>query len=1185
MGFSSYVIRGILFGSGYAGLGGPARSWTRRGVALSLWLCFWLAGGFLPSGWAQLGVTPFSWESLGPTPVPARVVDLAVDPRLDSILYLAAPGGGVWKSEDSGQTWIPQMDSAYSLPVCSLAIDAILSGVLYAGTGDDQSPRPMQGVARSADGGRTWNFGARFTNRPVCTLAVDLDSRRIFAGSAEGLFVSSDSGSSWRKVLSNPITSVAIDGRGGVYVGMLGPDLPGARGNILALSINGGLTWTNQSLPVNPDAAAAQTNWVSLLARGNTLYAIVSYQVPQSSRLLLDFYRSADGGITWTLVPTIGEGGQGVKLLANADATSLYVLGTTLLTSSNDGNAWRTLATTTRQFHAGVFTGGLLPSLVLAGEKGVELVPLVAGALRGVLSGLPFGQFLGVASDSSANPWAAGPAGLFGMTTTTGSWNAAVSGVAFGNVAAAPIGSLEIFAGANAAVFSSIDGGVSFASTAVIPPDELRAPFPPLVQDPVNTSTAFVAGQRLYRASDTALPNPVPGTTPPTPLITWTLLATIDPDPSRVVIALAISPSTRRFMYAATACLPEVWTLTTCPSVSGIWRSQNSGQTWNRMAAVPGLVSRLAVDSRQPNTVYAAIGAFAGGPSASAGYFSGDLLRSTDGGASWLSVRNNLPRVPIHTIVVDPTSAQGFNLRLPAQRLYVGTDAGVFVSFNAGLQWTALNSSLPPTTYIAGAPLTPLNPSLPPAPITALSLRQPGATLLAATFGRGIYRASVAGLSASLIANPLSLNLTLSQGSTTTAAVSLANVSASRLDWELAPLDSWLSAPQPTGRLEARSVSDAALRVSAAGLSGGTHLGRLQITTGRLSQNILVTLQVTAAGARMTIAGGDNATGAAGTPLPPFTVVVLDAQNAPLPGVSVNFAITSGGGSLSARAPLTDAAGRASTVLTLPNTTGTVQVVAAMGNVSVTFTATAIPNIPRPSLLAGAVVNGATFGSGAPLAPGSIVSIFGRNLAESNAFAGSVPLPTSLQTTRVLLSTSSGEVELPLFFVSPQQVNALLPYDMAAGVYRLSVEVESVRGNAVEVPIASVAPGIFTMSASGRGEGIALKEDGSPVSAANPALRGSVVTLFLTGLGAVDPPLNAGEPGASEEPLNRTVQTPRLFFDLFEAEVLYSGLAPGFPGLYQVNVRVPARVSPASNIPVSLTIGGVAGNRVTVAVQ
>jgi uncharacterized protein (TIGR03437 family) len=77
----------------------------------------------------------------------------------------------------------------------------------------------------------------------------------------------------------------------------------------------------------------------------------------------------------------------------------------------------------------------------------------------------------------------------------------------------------------------------------------------------------------------------------------------------------------------------------------------------------------------------------------------------------------------------------------------------------------------------------------------------------------------------------------------------------------------------------------------------------------------------------------------------------------------------------------------------------------------------------------------------------------------------------------------------------------------------------------------------------------------------------------------------AGQPGAATEPLNRTVQRPRVFFDIYEAEVLYSGLAPGFAGLYQVNARVPTRVSPASNLPVSLTVGGAASNRVTIPVQ
>src|SRR2546428_125419 len=86
------------------------------------------------------------------------------------------------------------------------------------------------------------------------------------------------------------------------------------------------------------------------------------------------------------------------------------------------------------------------------------------------------------------------------------------------------------------------------------------------------------------------------------------------------------------------------------------------------------------------------------------------------------------------------------------------------------------------------------------------------------------------------------------------------------------------------------------------------------------------------------------------------------------------------------------------------------------------------------------------------------------------------------------------------------------------------------------------------------------------------------------GVGGGAPPIAAGQPGGAE-PLNRTVQSPRVFFDTYQAEVLYSGLAPGIAGRYQVTVRVPALVSPATNISVSLTIGGFASNRVTIPVR
>jgi len=105
------------------------------------------------------------------------------------------------------------------------------------------------------------------------------------------------------------------------------------------------------------------------------------------------------------------------------------------------------------------------------------------------------------------------------------------------------------------------------------------------------------------------------------------------------------------------------------------------------------------------------------------------------------------------------------------------------------------------------------------------------------------------------------------------------------------------------------------------------------------------------------------------------------------------------------------------------------------------------------------------------------------------------------------------------------------------------------------------------------------------VSVSNAADRGAIVTFFADGLGAVDPPVAAGQPGALSEPFNRTVATPRVFFDIYQADVIYSGLPAGAPGPYQVTVRVPALLSPATNISVSLTIGGFGSNRVTIPVR
>jgi uncharacterized protein (TIGR03437 family) len=1133
---------------------------------LAAWMCF-------SAAWAQFG-TSTAWVGQGPIGIPTRIVALAADPRSDSTLYLAA-GGGIWKSSDGGMGWVGVFDlAAPSAQTCSVALDPTAPNIIYAGTGDNSSPRPAQGVARSADGGQSWTIGVRFTNRPVCLLGIDPQMpARVFAGSSEGLFVSSNAATSWKKVLSQLVTDISFDGQGSVYAASPTSDSAGLRQKLLWRSSDAGATWSNVSLPVGASGGGTPL-WVNVLARGNAVYVALGYRQSAaevenpSPTPLVDFYRSTDAGATWTLIPNIGTGAAHAALFAGSSGTTLYLAGQNLQYSQNQGATWFTVSTSTQRFSGAAFSQGLL---VLAGEQGLEAVlppgssgPAVETAPPpGLLPGPPAGRYLTVAYDALGQPWVAGSNGLAFFDSALSLWEAAITENELGRLVIAPnisvSGTENIFVVGGSAFYLSHDAGRTFALATPIPVGQLRAPAPPLMLNSGDPSDVFVAGRLIYRSQDDG--------------VTWSEYGVVDSDPSRVVIAMAQAQSARQILYAVTACLPEVATTGTCQAGSTIWRSTNYGSTWTRLGSLSGYVSDLAVDPRMSGAVYAAVGAFPGGPSSVGGYQAGDLLRTLNGQSSsqptWTSLTSNLPRVPINAIMID-SSSPGSSYQ-PASTVYVGTDAGVFVTYNAG-NCTRAGACTAPSW-------TPINKGLPPVPITDLVL-QSGA-LRVATWGRGIYQASVGGSAAGIFVTPLSFNATVLQGASVTLGASLTNATSSRIDWTAAAFEPWLSVTTPSGGLASLSNGQLGFQISSAGLEAGTYLGRVRLTTVSQTQDILITLQVAVGAARLTVASGNNAVGPAGSVLPPLVVQMVGPDGAPIAGAAVSFAITSGGGSLSTRSAVTDTDGRASTVLTLPNAAGDVRVLATSGASSVTFTATVVQPV-LPGLVSGAAVNGASFNRGAALAPGTIISIFGANLALSTASAPSLPLPISLAGTRVLV----GETPIPLFYVSPAQINALLPYELVSGTYQLSVESRSGRGPGISVLVSVYAPGIFTVSMNGSGQGIfVLAQDGSLVSNNNPARRGSVISIYATGLGAVDPPVTSGDAANAIEPLNRTLLTPMVRFDTYDGEVLYSGLAPGFAGLYQINVKVPAGVSPAYNIPVSLAIGGAASNRVTIPIQ
>jgi len=229
----------------------------------------------------------------------------------------------------------------------------------------------------------------------------------------------------------------------------------------------------------------------------------------------------------------------------------------------------------------------------------------------------------------------------------------------------------------------------------------------------------------------------------------------------------------------------------------------------------------------------------------------------------------------------------------------------------------------------------------------------------------------------------------------------------------------------------------------------------------------------------------------------------------------------------------------------------------------------------------GGIVNAASFAAGAALAPGSIVSVFGQNLAGATSGAPSLPLPTTLAGATLQV----GGTEAPLFFTSSGQINAQLPYDLTAGS-RPQVVVKGAA--AVTVPetitIAPARPGIFTLSQNGKGQGAILDTQGRVVDGVAPAAAGEVVAVYGTGLGVTQPTALSGQAAPVNPPSLVTVPVTATVGGL-PATVQFAGLAPGFVGLYQVNVQIPAGVPAAAAVPLVLLQDGVPSNVVTLALR
>jgi uncharacterized protein (TIGR03437 family) len=252
--------------------------------------------------------------------------------------------------------------------------------------------------------------------------------------------------------------------------------------------------------------------------------------------------------------------------------------------------------------------------------------------------------------------------------------------------------------------------------------------------------------------------------------------------------------------------------------------------------------------------------------------------------------------------------------------------------------------------------------------------------------------------------------------------------------------------------------------------------------------------------------------------------------------------------------------------------------------------AAAAANAQNPAITSGGIVNAASFA--APVAPGSLISIFGANLAGGLAQADSIPLATQLSNVSVTVNN----IAAPLLFVSQGQINAQLPWNtLSSGTSGSASVVVTNNGKvstAQSVQVGPVSPGIFSQPLANGNFAIAINAaDGSlaipagaiPGITSHPAKAGDTLIILCTGLGATD---NSAPNGGVPTKLATALQTPQVLVGGMSITPLFAGLTPQFVGVNQINVTLPTGVPTGNAVSLQLSVGGItSATGPTIAVQ
>lgn len=712
-----------------------------------------------------------TWTPIGPAPIATaatgRLSTIAIHPTDPSVLFIGGAQGGVWRSVDAGASWSPLTDGECSLAMGAIAIDPRSPDIVYAGTGELHFSGDSYygcGVLRSTDGGTTWTQlgashfdtnigGARFSAILIDpATAGSATTTTVYAATSVGVYRSTDSGTNWTRTLEGIATDLVFDPvtPSTLYAAIGSPN--GNSRNGVYRSADGGMTWTQQT--TFPSADVGRIALAIAPTAPATLYAAIqrSFSASSGAGELFGIYRTTDAGANWIKATATNADCSTqcwydlVIRVDPLDAATVWFGGVYMYRSTDAATTFQNaLSGMHVDQHALAFDPQDPTTLYAGNDGGIYRTRNAGVSWESLNSNLALTQFY---PGISPHPW--DPAVALGGTQDNGTleyagvptWDAVLGGD--GGFTAIDASDPTI---SYAETQWTQNSGFSGPRRRVAPGNFVRLAtginaadrglfIPPLVIDPVTPNVLYFGTFRLYRTFNGAL-------------IWNTISGDLTQGTGRISV-IAPAPSDNSTIYVGT-------------SDGNLQVSTNMGTSWElRTTGLPDrYVTDIAVDRLGAGTATLTV----------SGFGTGHVFRTVDSGASWRDISGNLPDVPVNAVLEI------------ADRLYIGTDLGIFISDNHGATWTPFMDGLPNVA------------------VFDLAYSNETGIALAATHGRGMF--SIRPLAAASVTID-------SDGVRFSALLDTTRLSATVLDSTGAPVAqrfvSW------------RSVDPAVVTVDAAGL-------------------------------------------------------------------------------------------------------------------------------------------------------------------------------------------------------------------------------------------------------------------------------------------------------------------------------------------------------------------------------